>query len=134
MMGFLLQTVSGGHVPAFEYHPASAFQPQVGMVLKLDGGLLVKSGASEVPEFVAMKRADAALTEGEMIPVVRVMPEIEFGVPASADMAAVPVGSKVTIHADGLRVTATTGGPAKITGREGTAEGDIQWVRFEAAE
>ena len=42
--------------------------------------------------------------------MIRVLPTTVFEVPAAADQSALAVGSKVTLHTDGLQVTATTSG------------------------
>ena len=71
------------------------------------------------------------MTAGTLIPVIPVDCHIIFGVPAQAAMTSVNLGDKVTLHTDGLQVTATkTAGVAQIVDREGTAVGDIQYVRF----
>lgn len=131
IMGFLIHTVEGGHVPAFEYHPVSAIKPEVGMALVFSSGKLAKAGATVKPEFICMMEAKEAMTAGDIIPVIRVTPDVTFGVPTSVANT-VALGSKVTIASDAMNVTATTdSGVAKIVGREGTKVGDIQYVRFE---
>ena len=123
-MGFLIQNVEGGYVPAFEYLPASAITPKIGLALKLDTG-------TDKSEFISMTERDSAVTAGDIIPVIRVTEDITFAVPAQAAQTSVNIGTKVTLHTDGMQVTATaTSGTAEIVGREGTAAGDIQYVRF----
>ena len=47
-------------------------------------------------------------------------------------MSSVNIGDKVTLHTDGMQVTATTAsGVATVVGRVGTGVGDMQYVRFE---
>lgn len=130
-MGFLIHTVEGGYVPAFEYLPASAITPKLGLALKLSSGQLAIASGTDKPEFISMCERSDTLTAGDTIPVIRVTDDITFGVPAQAAMASVSIGAKVTLHTDGLQVTATTtSGTAEIVGREGTAAGDVQYVRF----
>ena len=130
-MGFLIHTVEGGYVPAFEYLPASAITPKLGLALKLSSGQLAIASGTDKPEFISMCERSDALTAGDIIPVIRVTDDITFGVPAQAAMTSVSIGAKVTLHTDGLQVTATTtSGTAEIVGREGAAAGDVQYVRF----
>ena len=50
---------------------------------------------------------------------------------APADSAAIGVGDKVTIHTDGMQVTATkTSGVAQIVALDGQAVGDRVVVKF----
>ena len=127
-MGFLIQNVEGGYVPAFEYLPASAITPKIGLALKLDTGKLAVASGTDKPEFISMTERDSA---GDIIPVIRVTEDITFAVPAQAAQTSVNIGTKVTLHTDGMQVTATaTSGTAEIVGREGMAAGDIQYVRF----
>ena len=56
--------------------------------------------------------------------------ETTLGV-APADSATVGVGDKVTLHTDGMQVTATkTGGVAEITGIDGQTVGSRVTVKF----
>lgn len=130
MNGFMIHTVEGGHIPAFLYHPATGLTPKLGMALKLSGGKLVLASGADKPGYISMMEADAAVGDNELIPVIAVTDDITFAVPASVAVSSVELGSKVTIATDGLRVTATGDGAATIVAREGTAAGDIQYVRF----
>ena len=66
-----------------------------------------------------------------MVPVVRVQDYQVWRTQLSAAGADLKPGSKVTLDADGLRVTATTeSGVASIVALEGTAEGESVRVRF----
>lgn len=132
-MGFILHKTDGSSRPtSFEYLPASAFTPKVGMALKYTSGKLALCSGTTKPEYISMTERAAALTAGDIIPVMRTQPDMVFAVPAQADASAVTDGQKVTIHTDGLQVTATTSsGVAEIVGREGTgAAGDTLYVRF----
>ena len=79
-----------------------------------------------------MTERAAALSADEVIPVLRINPAWGYAVKAQADASAVTDGQKVTIHSDGLQVTATTtSGVCEIVGREGTgAAGDTLYVRI----
>lgn len=104
--------------------------PKSGMALKLSSGKLVLATGSDMPEYISMVERSAS-AENEEINVVPVSSEIVFGVACSAAHTNVDIGDFVTIAPDALRVTATSGGCAKVVGREGTAEGDIQYIVFD---
>lgn len=104
-----------------------------GQALKLDGGVLVVHGAdsddaSQV--YIAMADADAGAKD---VPVIRVTPDMLFEADTQADCSAAVIGSKVTMHTDGLQVTATTEkGFITVVDLDGaSAAGDTIRVRFE---
>ncbi|MBQ8248263.1 MAG: hypothetical protein IJY93_00055 [Clostridia bacterium] len=130
MKGFYIHTVEGGYVPPFEHLPADGLTPAVGMALVLTEGKLTLASGATKPTHISMCQREGACADGELIPVTRVNDAITFAVPSSVANA-VAIGGKVTISDDGLNVTATTdGGVATIVGKDGEAEGDIQYVKF----
>ena len=130
MKGFIPHIVKGG-ATTLEYLPAAAITPKVGLALAWSSGKLAVCGATAKPDYVCMTEASSAVTAGTLIPVIPVDCHTVFGVPAQAAMTSINLGDKVTLHTDGLQVTATkTAGVAQIVDREGTAVGDIQYVRF----
>lgn len=130
-MGFLFHTIDGRLVPGTEYLPCDAITPKVGLALSVkDGKLAVASGTTK-PTYICLRHEDAAVTAGTVIPVARVLPDTIFETTASASLASVNVGAKVTVSADGLQVTGTTeGGTAEIVSMDGTAAGSVVRVRF----
>ncbi len=130
-MGFLIHSVDDNRVLGLEYLPCSAITPKVGMALVQTSGNLALASGTTAPTYISMCERDTACTAGELIPVVRVQKDIIFGVPAQAAMTSVKLGDKVTIHTDGLQVTATTtSGVAEVVGMDGTAAGSTVLVRF----
>ena len=130
MKGFIPHNIEGG-ATTLEYQPAAAIAPKIGLALAWSSGKLAICGATATPDYICMTETSAAVTAGTLIPVIPVNCHITFAVPAQAAMTSVNFGDKVTIHTDGLQITATkTSGVAKIVGQEGTAVGDIQYVRF----
>lgn len=130
-MAFLLHTVEGGRIPAWEYLPCGAIQPQVGLALTMTSGNLAVASGTTAPLYVSMREEDAAVTAGTIIPVVRVLDSIVFETTFSAAATSIKVGDKVTISSDGTQVTATkTGGVAEVVWMEGTASGSKVRVRF----
>lgn len=130
-MSFLLHTVEGGRIPAWEYLPCGAIQPQVGLALTMTSGNLAVASGTTAPLYVSMREEDAAVTAGTIIPVVRVLDSIVFETTFSAAATSIKVGDKVTISSDGTQVTATkTSGVAEVVWMEGTASGSKVRVRF----
>lgn len=130
-MAFLIHTVEGGRVPAWEYLPAGAITPQVGMALTQTSGNLALASGTTAPTYISMREETDKLTAGTIIPVIRVLDSIIFETTFSASAASIKVGDKVTIHTDGLQVTATTtGGVAEVVWMEGAASGAKVRVRF----
>jgi hypothetical protein len=96
-----------GELP-FEYEQMTdAEGASLGEALVLTNGKLTKAGATVTPQFVAVKSA-AVATPGATIPVWRVDELQEWTTQSNATTAATLIGQKVTLHTDGLLVTATT--------------------------
>ena len=130
-MGFLIHSVDDNRVLGLEYLPCSAITPKVGMALIQTAGNLALASGTTAPTYISMCERKEACTAGDLIPVVRVQKDIIFGVPAQTAMTSVKLGDKVTIHTDGLQVTATTtSGVAEVVGMEDTAAGSTVLVRF----
>ena len=128
---FLLHSVDGGIVPAYEYLPCGAIQPQVGLSLTVTSGNLAVASGTTAPSYISMREEDKAVAAGTIIPVIKVRDHIVFETTFSAAATSIKVGDKVTISSDGLQVTATkTGGVAEIVWMEGTASGSKVRVRF----
>ena len=129
-MAFYIQQVDGGRNPGHEYLPAGAIVPKAGMALTMTGGKLAVASGAAVPRYISMIEKGEALTDGDIIPVMRVLPDMIFETTFQAAASAVAPGAKVTLHTDGLQVTATTGGAAEVVSMDGTAAGSKVRVRF----
>ena len=128
---FLLHSVDGGIVPAYEYLHCGAIQPQVGLALTVTGGNLAVASGTTAPNYISMREENKAVAAGTIIPVIKVRDHIVFETTFSAAATSIKVGDKVTISSDGLQVTATkTGGVAEVVWMEGTASGSKVRVRF----
>ena len=128
---FCLSSMKVGLTPPIEYKTATAGESYaVGEALKQSGGKVTLCSGTTKPEFVCVGPANGA---GE-VPCVAVQDYMEFETTlavAPADSAAIGVGDKVTIHTDGMQVTATkTSGVAQIVALDGQAVGDRVVVRF----
>lgn len=128
---FMPYKTDDGRVPAWEYLPASAITPKVGMALVQSNGQLAVAAGTAKPTYISMVEKENACTAGDIIPVIRVQPDMILETTWSDAATSVKQGSKVTLATDGLQVTATTeGGVAEIIDMDGTAIGDKVRVRF----
>lgn len=130
-MAFYIQQVDGGRNPGHEYLPAGAIVPKVGMALTMTSGKLAIASGTTAPSYISMIERAEALTDGDVIPVVRVLPDMTFETTFQAAATAIHPGDKVTLHTDGLQVTATTtGGVAEVISMDGNTAGSTVRVRF----
>lgn len=120
------------NVPEPVFHEVTEDEAVVmGEALVLTNGRLTKCGATVKPEFIAM--ADCAADAAKrLIPAARVEPNQLYEVPVQTAPTSLVEGSKVTLHTDGLQVTATTtSGVVTIESLNGAAAaGDIVVVRI----
>lgn len=120
------------NVPSPEFHEVTAEEAVTyGEALVLSSGALTKCGATAAPAFIAMKDLTAAAAD-RRIPVIRVESNQVYEVPVQAEPTGLNEGDKVTLHTDGLQVTATTtSGVVTIISKNGaTAAGDKMLVRI----
>lgn len=130
-MSFKIHSMDGGRVPGIEYLPVGAITPKVGMALVQTNGQLALATGANAPTYISMCEKDRACTAGEIIPVIRVGKDMILETTFAAAAASVKLGSKVTLHTDGLQVTATTtSGVAEVVYMDGTASGSMCRVRF----
>lgn len=130
-MPFITHLTDDGRVPAIEYLPVGAITPKVGLALVQAGGNLAVAAGTSKPTYICMQERDAPSAAGEIIPVIRVLPDMIFETSNSAAFTSVKAGDKVTLSADGMQVTATTeGGVAEVTGFDAAAIDSAVRVRF----
>ena len=130
-MAFMIHAIDGRMDAAIEYLPAGTITPKLGMMLTQSSSLLTIASGTTKPTYMAMCERDTACTSGDLIPVIRVLPDTRFETTFSVSASSVKPGQKVTISADGLQVTATTtDGVAEIVDMDGTAAGSACRVRF----
>ena len=128
---FMLSRMKVGLTPPIVYmQPAADETFAVGEALKLASGKVTKASGTDVPSHVCV----GGIQKDGSVPCVEVQKYMEFGTTLAAAPASgttLAVGSKVTLHADGMQVTATTtGGVAEITSIEGQTVGDAVTVKF----
>lgn len=127
------QSMIKPNAPAMIWKPATTSETyKVGETLKLSSaGKLTKASGTDVPEFVCSADYAAPASNAGSIPVTEINPGQIYRVPLQASGVSLVVGDKVTIHTDGLQVTATTtSGVAEIVKIEGTAVGDYVHVHL----
>lgn len=128
---FMISRMLVGVTPPIVYMQPTADEVyQVGEALKLASGKVTLCSGAAAPSHVCVGPID----DNGVVPCVEVQKYMEFettlGV-APADSATVGVGDKVTLHTDGMQVTATkTGGVAEITGIDGQTVGSRVTVKF----
>lgn len=128
---FCLSSMKVGLTPPIEYKTATAGESYaVGEALKQSGGKVTLCSGTTKPEYICVGPANDA---GE-VPCVAVQDYMEFQTTlavAPADSATIGVGDKVTIHTDGMQVTATkTSGVAQIVRVDGQTVGSVVVVKF----
>lgn len=129
-MAFKIHTTGDHRVPVNKLLPCTALTPKVGMAMVFNGNLQIASGTTK-PTHICMEEHAAAVEAGTLLHVIQVEDDITFAVPLTDEGVDLGVGSKVTIAANGLGVTATTtSGVAQIEGIGGTDVGDTVYVRF----
>ena len=105
---FSIYKMGVGTTAPFQYLPAAAGETvSAGEALVLSGGKLTKCGATAKPAYIAVGPAD----EHGSVPCVEVYPHMQFATTFSAAPASgttLHVGDRVTLHTDGMQVTATT--------------------------
>mgnify|MGYP004510263327 FL=1 len=128
---FCLSSMKVGLTPPIEYKTATAGESYaVGEALKQSGGKVTLCSGATKPEYICVGPANDA---GE-VPCVAVQDYMEFQTTlavAPADSATIGVGDKVTIHTDGMQVTATkTSGVAQLVRVDGQTVGSVVVVKF----
>ena len=128
---FMLSRMLVGNTPPIVYmQPTDSESYQVGEALKLASGKVTLCSGAVAPSHVCVGPID----DNGVVPCVEVQKYMEFettlGV-APTDSATVGVGDKVTLHTDGMQVTATkAGGVAEVTGIDGQTVGSRVTVKF----
>lgn len=96
-----------GELPFYYEQMTDGEASVLGEALTLTSGKLTKTAATTKPQFIAVQAA-AIATPGATIAVWRVDDLTEWTTQSMATVATTLIGAKVTLHTDGLLVTATT--------------------------
>lgn len=130
-MAFKIYSTDDNRVPGIEYLPASAITPKVGMALTQTTGQLALATGETAPTYISMCEKDSECTAGDIIPVIRVGKDMILETTFAAVATSIKLGDKVTLHTDGLQVTATTtNGVAEVVYMDGTDSDSMCRVRF----
>ncbi|MDP4158229.1 MAG: hypothetical protein Q8911_00495 [Bacillota bacterium] len=125
----MFQRVSslGGDVQPFEWYLLTDGEGATrGEALVQTNGRLTKCGATATPEFIAERTQAAEATSVTPLPVTRITEGDDFTTTSTATVASSLVGSKVTLGADGLTVTATTtSGVFEVSSTDGVTGGGV---------
>ena len=132
MRGFIPHSNEDGRVNPWEFLPCGAITPKIGMALVQSSGNLAIATGTTKPTHISMVEKDAAMTAGDLIPVIRIQPDQVFECTNSASLSGVNIGQRVTLHAsNGLQITGTTSsGVAELVYKEADATGSRCLVRF----
>jgi hypothetical protein len=128
-----MKSLSGENFPPIEMVPTTPSEAYtIGEALVVTNGKLTKAGATAKPQYFAAKSYVAPASGNEDLPVNTVLPNHEYEAPFAANASAISEGAAVTLHTDGLQITATTtGGVATIVKKLGSgAVGTLARVRF----
>ena len=130
-MAFLLKTSDIPATPPLVVQKATASEAyEVGEVLTLSSGRVTKCGATNTPVYICAAKL-AACSADDPVHCYRMHKTQSYDTILQAAGTSLNIGDKVTIHTDGLQVTATTAsGVAEIVSMDGTAVGDHVAVRF----
>lgn len=134
MRGFIPYSTEDGRVQPWEYLPATgSTKPDIGLACTLSSGKLAKASGTTKPTYICMQEAPAAVAAGTLLACIKVQPDMIFEVKNQANISGVNIGQAVTIHSDGLQITATTSsGVATIVQKTpGTGTGNPTLVRFQ---
>lgn len=122
-MAFIRVSNIDGAQDPFEYYLLTDGEgATLGEALVQTNGRLTKCAATATPEFISVKTRVLEATSVTPLPVYRVKEGTEFAVTSIATVASTLLGAKVTLHTDGLGVTATTpSGVFEISATDGVA-------------
>jgi len=128
---FKLYTTDDGRVPPIEYLPAGAITPKIGMALYQTSGNLAIASVANDATYMSMVDKSAACTAGDLIPVVKIMPDQVWECQKDSTNAMV-VGTAYDVLAGGLLIddNGTTGANFQVNYVEGAAAGATVRGRF----
>ena len=127
--GFMPVSSPDAVTPAWEWLPAEAITPKLGLCLALDNS----SGQLEVsvtPQYICMMEAAAAVAAGDLIPVMNVK-GWEFETVLNANDSGLKPGAKRDVYSGGLKLsTATSNQNFLVTYVSGDSAGDVVRGKF----
>lgn len=128
-----VKSISGQNFQTPEVYPTTANESYTaGEGLVLRAGELIKAGATVKPTHIAAKTYAAPASGNEDLPVYPVVPHHVYETTFAVNALPIKEGDKVTLHSDGVQVTATAAnGVATITKKLGAGvAGTKVYVQF----
>lgn len=110
----LIHTIDDAACRGIEYHSASAFIPKIGMLLKIEGGLLVPAAGTDKPSYICLCDRESSITEGDEIPVHRLDGAFILEDHNGGDFSEIKVGTKLNIADDSIHLSTAAGGCAEV--------------------
>jgi len=100
-MSFLPFQYANGVTP-WEYLPAGAITPKVGMLLEFDAnGQLIVCNKS-IPQYISMAEHSSAVSAGTLIPVIKIEKDTVYETQLYGNVSTLPLGTLADIDATGL--------------------------------
>jgi 3D (Asp-Asp-Asp) domain-containing protein len=127
-----VKSLSGENFPVMRSAPTTANTaiPADAAVSLASGKTAIATGTAK-PAFISAGAVLSSAVPADT-PAQIVLSHHVWETTFAVDPTAISEGDKVTIHTDGLQVTATTtGGVASVVRKFGSASGSKVWVRFE---
>lgn len=101
-MSFLPFQYANGVTP-WEYLPAGAITPKVGMLLELDASTgQLKVCSQGIPHYISMAEHSSAVSAGTLIPVIKIEKDTVYETQLDGDVSSLPLGTLADIDTTGL--------------------------------
>lgn len=101
-MSFLPFQYANGVTP-WEYLPAGAITPKVGMLLELDASTgQLKVCSQGIPQYISMAEHSSAVSAGTIIPVIKIEKDTVYETQLDGTVSSLPLGYLADIDDTGL--------------------------------
>lgn len=101
-MSFLPFQYANGVTP-WEYLPAGAITPKVGMLLELDTSTgQLKVCSQGIPQYISMAEHSSAVSAGTIIPVIKIEKDTVYETQLDGNVSSLPLGTLADIDTTGL--------------------------------
>lgn len=101
-MSFLPFQYANGVTP-WEYLPAGAITPKVGMLLELDASTgQLKVCSQGIPQYISMAEHSSAVSAGTIIPVIKIEKDTVYETQLDGNVSSLPLGTLADIDTTGL--------------------------------
>lgn len=100
-MSFLPFQYANGVTP-WEYLPAGAITPKVGMLLEFDANGQLVVCSESIPQYISMAEYSSAVSAGTIIPVIKIEKDTVYETQLDATVSTLPLGYLADIDDTGL--------------------------------